>query len=141
MLVANGLQVDGQRAHQPLDHVAPQPVVGRQRHAPRGRQSSRLDGAPVVGERGRVLNVPLRQGTDRGCAEADQDGRVINGITLEIAPKPAGFQSRRKVVGGQGEMVETDLPETALAQPPRRRLELAEPLGPPGSSVSSISFW
>lgn len=91
MLTADSLQIDGQRAHQPLDDVAPQPVIGRQRQAAHGRQSPGLDGAPIVGEGRRVLNVPLRQGTDRRRAEPDQDGRVVNGITLEIAMQTAGL--------------------------------------------------
>jgi hypothetical protein len=70
-------QIHGEIAHDPLDHVAPPPVLGRQRDPPRHGETFAMDHGAPIWHRRPVLHVTLRQAADRRSAETEQDRRVI----------------------------------------------------------------
>ena len=128
--------VDVEVAHQPLDQVAPQPVVGGQRDAAHDRQPARFDRLGI-GERGRrVLHVALRQRADRAGAEADQRRRGIVGVALERAMQLARRRRFRHRVAGARVMVEADRDVAAfLGQHAMDRVLLGEARQRPGQRV------
>ncbi len=76
-----------------------------------------------------VLDVALRQGSDRRGARPSRGGRGVGGIALEVAVQAAFTGGDRQLVLRQGEMVEADADVALAGQPVGRGLALVEPLG------------
>ena len=108
MLGGDRFDVDLEIAHDALDDVATQPVVCGHRHPADGREAIGLD-LPRVGGGGRsVLDIALRQRTDRARAEPDQRRRSVGRIALEAALEPPRRRRAGQRVARQGIMIKAD---------------------------------
>ena len=111
-------------AHQGLDDVAPQPVLGRERDPAPGPQPAGAHRfAPLRQPRG-VLHIALRQRADRGGAEAEQHRRGVGGVALEVAVQRAGRKRPGELVFPPGVVVKPDRPPAVPGDHPLGRLGL-----------------
>ena len=124
MPAGHGLEIDGEIAHQPLDNVRPQPVVVAEFDAACHGQFSVLDGILIGLDIDDVLKITLGQAADRRGAETDQDRRLVDRVTLEVAVQSAVAQGLRKAVAGPGEVIQADRHITGLGQEPGGRRSL-----------------
>jgi hypothetical protein len=115
-------------AHHAFDQPGADAVLLVQRAAPRARQAAGLDGGEPGRLRRLVLHESARHGADRRGAEADQEGRGIGRVALEIPPQRAGGRRHRHRIAGQGEMVEPDGDIARPGQYARRGLGLVQAL-------------
>ena len=101
-------EINLQRAHQPLDRLAPHPIFAVQRDSTHGGEAAAVD-QPIIGRRGRgVLHISPRQLTDGAGAEAEQHRRVVGGVTMKAAPQFSRRRRLRHRVARLGVMVEAD---------------------------------
>ncbi len=108
MLCGEGGEIGRVRAHDPLDHRPPQPVLGAERDPPRHREQPPLHLLAPGGHARGILPVERGKARDRGGPEPDEDRRVIGGVALEIAPQPVRAGRFGQRIGGAGEMIEPD---------------------------------
>jgi len=82
-------EIDRKIAHEAFNDAPAQAVVVGQGHAPhRGEPAVR--GRLAIGDGARsILDIALRQRSDGGGSEADEGGRVVGGVPLEVPVQPA----------------------------------------------------
>ena len=104
----DGFAVHDEVAHQGVDHVAADLVVGRALVTARDRQLSRVEHAVVVHEFLFVLHQRAAHVADGRDAEAEHIGASHHGVAHEIALQTALALGDCQFVGGQGEVVHAD---------------------------------
>ena len=96
-------------AHQALDHVRTQHVIGLQHQSAPDRQFTGIDGGFPFRQLTMALAEAVTDMADGTHAQANQVGFGMRGIAHEIAVQATTLLCLRQVVAGQGEMVHADV--------------------------------
>ena len=121
-------EINREVAHQPFDHLRPQPIIGGKGHTAHHRQRAGLDRPPPGAGIRRILHEALRQPADGRYAEPEQRIGRIRGVALEVAAKrPVGQRQGHRVVG-TGEMIKPDRHIAVIGKDGGGRLGLRQPL-------------
>ena len=89
MTRADVAEIGAELAHDAFDDVGAQPVVVGEPIAFRGGQMARADALRIGADLHLVLDIALRQMSDRARAEAEQNFALVGGVALKITPQRA----------------------------------------------------
>src|SRR3954447_13580855 len=116
MTRADIAEIGAELAHDTFDDVGAQPVVVGEPIASRGGQMAGGDALRIGADLYLVLDIALRQMSDRARAEAEQNIALVGGVALKIAPQRALLEGYGHGIAGPREMIEPDLHVTGLLQ-------------------------
>ena len=119
-------ELDAPVAHQGVDHVAAQHVVGVQAVAAHHRQPATFEPRLILGRFLDVLTVAVADLADRGDAKADKIAVRMGGVTLEVALQSAIFPGQRQLIIRQREVIHADVDIAGFGQAPNGQLEKLE---------------
>ena len=92
---ADGIEIDGEIAHDAFDDFGAQAIIVGQPVAARGREPALRHRLRIGRDGDLVLHKTLRQAADRAGAEAEQHAAPVRCVALEIAPQRAGLERAR----------------------------------------------
>ena len=131
-LAAEGIEIDSEVAHQPLNNGPAHAVaVGKSQALHRG-EASGTNGARIAGEIRSILHKTLRQLPIALAPSSDQGIGFVGGVALEIAAEALFARRDCKFVVRQSEMVEADGLIAETGQRFRGDLRLFEPFAQAG---------
>src|SRR5437660_2173006 len=128
----DSLDVDLTAAHELLNRVRAQQVVGTKLQAASHRQTVLRDGRLPSGDLALILAEAAADVADRAGTESDQVAAGVRRVSHEVAVQTTVFLGPCQIVFRKGEMVHTDVAIAGGAQPFHRQLQQRQTLLRPG---------